>query len=95
MKVRTHYLFLKVFIVYLLIICLELFTFHYLLSMAGDLKLIVVPLLWTWWDARKKVNVGDKLFSSEEILHKVQALNSVNKFYEQEKSIKKHKINVT
>jgi hypothetical protein len=41
---------------------------QYVVSLKED-KLLVIGLLWTWWDARNKANVGEQMRPTEEVIY--------------------------
>ena len=46
-----------------------------ILSQKEEKKLMIVGLLWSWWDARNKANVGEQLRSTDEVLWKARLAN--------------------
>ncbi|RLM86506.1 hypothetical protein C2845_PM04G09260 [Panicum miliaceum] len=44
----------------------------HVLSLSEEMKLLIVGLLWSWWDARNKANAGDQWRTIEKIIYKAQ-----------------------
>jgi hypothetical protein len=45
-----------------------------ILSLEEDKKSLVIGFLWLWWDTRSKANAGDKIMSTEKMVHKVHSM---------------------
>ena len=50
-------------------------TQKYVPSLKED-KLFVVGLLWTWWDAGNKANVGEQMRQMEEVIYRARFMIS-------------------
>jgi len=43
-----------------------------IMSMSDQKRLLIIGLLWAWWDARSKANAGEKRKLTEEIVYKAR-----------------------
>jgi hypothetical protein len=39
-----------------------------IMSLTAERKLLTIGLLWSWWDARNKANVGEQRRSTDEVI---------------------------
>jgi len=44
----------------------------HILLLSEEKKLLIVGFLWSWWDARNKVNAGDQRRNTEEIIYRAR-----------------------
>uniref|UniRef100_A0A0A9CHE7 Reverse transcriptase zinc-binding domain-containing protein n=1 Tax=Arundo donax TaxID=35708 RepID=A0A0A9CHE7_ARUDO len=47
---------------------------HKILFLEERKRIEIVLLLWTWWEARNKVNVGDPLISIDQTLYRIRSM---------------------
>jgi hypothetical protein len=47
---------------------------EHVLSMPEEKKLLIVGLLWAWWDAHNKANVGEQRRSTDEIIYRARSV---------------------
>ncbi|RLN23608.1 hypothetical protein C2845_PM07G01170 [Panicum miliaceum] len=45
---------------------------EHILSLKEEKKLLIIGLLWSWWDARNKANVGEQRRSATEVITKAR-----------------------
>ena len=48
-----------------------------ILSLEQETRAKVTNLLWAWWDARNKANVGEQVESIEEVVYRAMSMNLV------------------
>jgi len=46
----------------------------HVLSLSEEKKLLVVGLLWSWWDARNKANAGEPRRTTEEVIYRARVV---------------------
>ena len=46
----------------------------YILSMEENRKYETIILMWSWWDARNKVNAGEKRRTAEDVVHQARSM---------------------
>ncbi|RLN22769.1 hypothetical protein C2845_PM07G31160 [Panicum miliaceum] len=44
----------------------------HVLSLSEEKKLLIVELLWSWWDARNKANAGEPRRTTEEVIYRAR-----------------------
>jgi len=47
---------------------------EHILALKEEEKLLVIGLLWSWWDARNKVNAGEQLKSVNDIVYRARSV---------------------
>ena len=45
-----------------------------IMSMSDQKRLLIIGLLWAWWDARNKANAGEKRRLTEEVVYKARSV---------------------
>ena len=44
------------------------------MSMSDQKRLLIIGLLWAWWDARNKANAGEGRRLTEEVVYKARSV---------------------
>jgi hypothetical protein len=47
---------------------------HEIIKLPETVRLVIIYLLWAWWNVRNKVINGDKRNSTDELVHSVMSM---------------------
>jgi hypothetical protein len=58
---------------------------EHILAMSEEKKLLIVDLLWAWWDARNKTNAGEQRSTTAEVIYRARSVTLQGQLEEAER----------